>query len=61
MSTHALHQAFWSALIAGQLLSPLQILALIFGFLGVTSISLFDIMAQKCTKAKDEQINKVDF
>ena len=47
MSTHALHQAFWSAIVAGQKLTLLQYLGLLFGLAGVTSISVFDHFANK--------------
>ena len=51
MSTLALHQALWSAAVAGQTLSFFQILGLIFGILGVFSISFFDHLATKVKRA----------
>ena len=42
MSTHALHQSLWTALFAGQPLSPLQIAAVFFGLLGVFTIAAID-------------------
>ena len=45
MTTHSIHQSCWSAAIGGQTLSPLQILGLIFGLVGVFSISYFDHLA----------------
>ena len=47
MSTHALHQAFWSAAVAGQALTLFQYLGLACGLLGVFSISYFDHLANK--------------
>ena len=47
MSTHALHQAFWSAMVAGQALSLPQLLGLLLGLLAVCSISYFDHLANK--------------
>ena len=47
MSTHALHQAFWSAMVAGQTLTLLQFMGLICGVAGVFSISFFDHLASK--------------
>lgn len=47
MSTHALWQAVWSAIIGGQTLTLMQILALGFGLLGVFSMSYFDHLATK--------------
>lgn len=47
MSTHSLHQAFWSAAIGGQALDLLQFLGLGFGLCGVFSISYVDHLASK--------------
>ena len=47
MSTHAFHQARWSAVVAGQTLTFFQILGLVFGILAVFSISYFDQLAKK--------------
>jgi len=47
MSTHSIHQASWSAIVAGQALSLLQVLGLTFGILGVFSISFLDALVSK--------------
>ena len=47
MSTHALHQAFWSAVVAGQALNLLQSFGLALGLCGVFSISFLDHLANK--------------
>lgn len=49
MSTHSLHQTFWSAVIAGQALNFLQILGICFGLSGVFSISYLDHLAKQHT------------
>ena len=58
MSTHALHQAFWSAMVAGQTLTLLQFMGLFFGVAGVFSISFFDHLASKVKiKRKISRLN----
>lgn len=52
MSTHALHQTFWSAVVAGQALNFLQILGVCFGLCGVFSISYLDHLAKQHTLKK---------
>ena len=53
MSTHSLHQAFWSSIIASQALNFLQVLGMILGLCGVFSISVLDHLANKY-KAKGQ-------
>lgn len=48
MSTHALHQALWTALLAAQPLSPLQVTAVLLGLMGVTTIAAVDHLVKKC-------------
>ena len=55
MSTHALWQAGWSAAVAGQALSLLQILGLILGVIGVFSISFLDALVSKYCKKQDDE------
>ena len=52
MSTHALHQAMWSAAIDGQVLTFWQSLGLSFGILGVFTMSLIDIVIKKLSSNK---------
>jgi uncharacterized membrane protein len=52
MSTHALHQTFWSAVMASQRLSLFQYLGVFFGFVGVFTLSFLDYIIQKMRNAK---------
>ena len=53
MTTNSLHQAAWSAILAGQALTFLQLLGLIFSIVGVFSISYFDHLASKIVKQRE--------
>ena len=61
MSTHALHQALWTALFAAQPLSPLQVTAVLLGLMGVTTIAAVDHLVKKCRGLNDddEKLDKV--
>ena len=54
MSTHALHQTFWSAMVAKQRLSLLQYLGVTFGFLGVFTLSSVDFLIKKIRAPKTQ-------